>query len=115
MKVRLAFDPAAHHYGPATESVRRILGAWVEIDWYTPSRPDGLQRAADALQLHQRLAHAALPGVFPERVEIEPMAGDFFAFAALCRGMQAGASSWDWKFQGLLPDGPHVEAPRRRV
>ncbi|MBK7396927.1 MAG: hypothetical protein IPJ34_11645 [Myxococcales bacterium] len=101
MKARLAFDPAEHHYGPATESVRRILSTWVEVDWYAPPPPGGLQRAADGLQLHQRLAHAAVPGVFPERVEIEPMAGDFSAFAALCRRVQTGGSSWDWKFQAL--------------
>ena len=99
MKSFLQFDPLDYDYGAPTEAIRSILAEWIEIDWFEPNPADADHGVHMFLE-HQRLAHAQLPELFPEKIDISAVTGDRESFIGWCRRVRA-QPSWDWKFSVL--------------
>jgi hypothetical protein len=103
LRGELEFDPEKFDYGAATLSVRRILHAWANIDWFVPALPDGHARAIGAIKKHLSLARTARPELFPEHVQVTTRVGRFAEFRSLCERVSGPGARWDWKFSALKP------------
>lgn len=99
MKGVLSFDPRDYDYGPSTDAIRSILSGWIEIDWFEPAQASG-EQAAHLFREHQRLAHAHVPELYPEQIDVRVVSGDRNEFTSWCQRVRA-QTSWDWKFSVL--------------
>lgn len=99
MKASLPFDPRDCDYGPATEAIRSILAEWADVDWFEPGHASA-EHTAHLFREHQRLAHAHVPELCPEQIDVRVVSGDRDEFASWCQRVRA-QTSWDWKFSVL--------------
>jgi hypothetical protein len=112
MRGTFDFDPAQCDYGPATSGVRQILSEWLAVDWFVPPRSDPAGALAVLLfEEHNTRARAHLPELFPQRVQVRAIVGNWTEFATLAQTVRT-PSSWDWKFSALKKLSRHHSAAR---
>lgn len=103
MKGTFGFDPDRCDLRGATESVRRILNEWVEVDWFV-SKPAEIadERAVRRFEKHQERARLHEPDLFSSQVVIRIERGGWRDFAKLCARVRENRG-WDWKEGALKP------------
>ncbi|MEZ4252320.1 MAG: hypothetical protein R3B99_29250 [Polyangiales bacterium] len=103
MKSRAPLDPSLYEAGPATDAVRRLLTAYVAIDWYAPASLSEADAHALFLRYHT-LARAFAPDLFGPRLEIEHATGGLREFSTWVDVVRNHAPrGWDWKYAVLKP------------
>lgn len=93
MKGKLAFDPAAYDYGPATPRIRALLALTAEIDWFAAPVVD--EASADE---HFREHWRRCGDAYPPLPAIHHVYGEWVDFVAQCESVRHPRSSYDWKF-----------------
>lgn len=102
MSGRFDFDLQAQDYGVATDAIRAILTEWAAVDWFVPPVDDAAAaRAVGLFEEHHALARAALPDLFPARIETRTVRGGWAEFQQLCDRVSKPGGEWDWKYSAL--------------
>lgn len=96
MKATLDFDPRTI---AQPSSVRALLVAWSEIDWFEPADTSDVD-AEVLFRAHQRLAHAHAPADFPLAVDVRGVRDTRAGFEAWCAQVRRNTEH-DWKLGTL--------------